>query len=88
MENVAIFYDNLEYFTAIWYSFMAFWYSLLSFGIFIYFLVCLDQKNLVTLVTRLVDFLPMGRLFTLGIFLVTKSSQNLGQFFSAVKVKR
>jgi hypothetical protein len=35
MENVVIFYDHSEHFTAIWYNLhMAFWYSLWSFGEF------------------------------------------------------
>jgi hypothetical protein len=38
MENHVIFYDHLEFFTAIW-------YNLWSFGIFFYVLVRLDQEK-------------------------------------------
>jgi hypothetical protein len=34
MENVDIFYDHLEYFTAVGYNLWPFWYSLWSFSIF------------------------------------------------------
>jgi hypothetical protein len=46
MENVVIFYDRLEYFSAIWLNVcMAVWYSLWSFGIFFPILVCLDLEK-------------------------------------------
>jgi hypothetical protein len=46
MENVVIFYDHLEYITAIWYNL---WYSLWSFGIFFTFWYVGTKKNLATL---------------------------------------
>jgi hypothetical protein len=45
MENVGIYYDNLEYFTAIWYNLWLFVFKLWSFGIFFPTLVCLDQEK-------------------------------------------
>jgi hypothetical protein len=52
VENVGIFYDHLEYVTAIWYIFiMAIWYSLWSFGIYFPFWFVLTMATLPT--TRL-----------------------------------
>jgi hypothetical protein len=46
MENVVIFYDQLEYITAIWYNLWPFGiHSVWSFGIFFYVLVCLEQEK-------------------------------------------
>jgi hypothetical protein len=44
-DNVSIFYDHWEYFTATWYhTFMAIWFSLWPFGIFSN-LLCLDLEK-------------------------------------------
>jgi hypothetical protein len=52
-------YDNLEYFTDIWYNFMAIWYNnmaicynLLSFGIFFPFWYVWSKENLATPFSR------------------------------------
>jgi hypothetical protein len=51
MEIVGLFYDHLEYFTAIWYMyFMAIWYSLWSLGIFFPIWYVWINKNLATLI--------------------------------------
>jgi hypothetical protein len=50
MENVVKFYDQLEYFTSIWYKFMAVWYSLWPFGIFFTIWYVWTKKNLATFV--------------------------------------
>jgi hypothetical protein len=53
MENVGIFYNYLEYLTAIWYTyFMAFWYNLCRFGIFFLIWYVWIKKNLATLLSR------------------------------------
>jgi hypothetical protein len=43
-ENVVIFCDQLEYFTAIWYNF---WHFAIVFGHLVHFpvLICLDQEE-------------------------------------------
>jgi hypothetical protein len=46
MENVVIFYDDLEYFLAIWYNF---WPFGIIFGIFFTFWYVWTKKNLATL---------------------------------------
>jgi hypothetical protein len=48
MDNVGIFYGQLEHFTAILVYFIAIWYILWSFGIFSPFLVHCNNKNLAT----------------------------------------
>jgi hypothetical protein len=50
MENVGIFYDHLEYFTALWYNLWPFGIgSLWSFSIFFPFWYVWTKKNLATL---------------------------------------
>jgi hypothetical protein len=50
MENAVMFYDHLEYFTAIWYNLWPFCvHSLWSFGIFFTFWYVWTMKNLATL---------------------------------------
>jgi hypothetical protein len=48
MENVAIFYGHLEYFTAVWYILWPFG-NVVAVGIFPPILVCCAKKNLATL---------------------------------------
>jgi hypothetical protein len=51
MENVGIFYDRLEHFTAIWCNLWLFgivWYSLWSFVVFFPFWYVWTKKNLAT----------------------------------------
>jgi hypothetical protein len=52
MENVGIYYDHLEYFTAILYHLWPFLKSLWSFGYFFLVLECLYEQNLATLVGK------------------------------------
>jgi hypothetical protein len=45
MENVGLFYDNLKYFSAIWYNLWPFGVACCHFVYFSGFDMCLDQKK-------------------------------------------
>jgi hypothetical protein len=52
MENVEIFYGNLEYFMGMWLYFTTIWYTLCLFCTFFTVLVSCAKKNLATLLHK------------------------------------
>jgi hypothetical protein len=85
MANVGIFYDHLEYFTAIWYNLWPFGIcSLWSFGIFFQFLNAWTKKKLVTL-PGLPDDIFTYQKYRIGCILKDLRIENAGLFYGYVK---